>query len=338
MPSRWPRRNRSIPAQAIIAPLSVQSASGGATKATPAWRATASSPARMVALAATPPATASVGTGCAASARRVFSDSTSATARWKAAQMSARSARRRPPCAATAASRARSTAVFRPEKLMSKPGRSSNGRGSGTREGSPDAASTSTAGPPGWPRPRIFATLSNASPGASSMVPPRRVKSSGPSTRRNWQWPPDTSSMRYGNATPSVSRGVSACPARWFTPTSGSRVPAAIPLASITPAMTPPISPGPAVTAIPSRSGSATPASASACSTHRSRRSAWARAAISGTTPPKSACSADCPATTDDRIRAAPSPARTMAAALSSQLLSMPRKVSVILVPSREGA
>ena len=60
------------------------------------------------------------------------------------------------------------------------------------------AASASTAGPPGCGRPSRRATLSNASPGASSMVPPRRVNASGPRTIRNWQCPPETSSIRYG--------------------------------------------------------------------------------------------------------------------------------------------
>ena len=51
-------------------------------------------------------------------------------------------------------------------------------------------------GPPGCGRPSRRAVLSKASPGASSMVPPSRVKSSVPRTSRNWQCPPDTSSMR----------------------------------------------------------------------------------------------------------------------------------------------
>ena len=70
--------------------------------------------------------------------------------------------------------RARSTAVLRPEKDRSQPGRSSSGRGKAKRFASPFAASTSTGGPPGCGRARSFATLSKASPGASSMVPPRR--------------------------------------------------------------------------------------------------------------------------------------------------------------------
>ena len=97
---------------------------------------------------------------------------------------------------AAAAGEPRRTAVFRPEKERSQPSRSSSGRGSAKRRGSPAAASRSTSGPPGWPRPRSFATLSNASPGASSIVPPSRTKRDGPSTARNWQWPPETSRIR----------------------------------------------------------------------------------------------------------------------------------------------
>jgi uroporphyrinogen-III synthase len=68
----------------------------------------------------------------------------------------------------------------------------------------------------------------------------------------------------------------------------------------------------------------------------RSIRSAWARAAISGTTPPNGACSAPCPCTCDDRISPAPpAGARTTAAAVSSQLLSMPRRVSGAVIRRR---
>ena len=80
-------------------------------------------------------------------------------------------------------------------------GRSRRGRAAGAAgrsgAGRPRAASASTAGPPGWPRPSSFATLSKASPGrvvdgaaeaAEAVRAPRRA--------RNWQWPPETSSIR----------------------------------------------------------------------------------------------------------------------------------------------
>ena len=67
---------------------------------------------------------------------------------------------------------------------------------------------------------------------------------------------------------------------------SGSPVAAANPLASITPDSTPPIRPGPAVAAMASQSASVLPASFSTASIIGASRSAWARAAISGTTPP----------------------------------------------------
>src|SRR6056297_140508 len=56
-----PASYSSMPAQPIIAALSVQSASGGATKRAPASCAALSRPARMVRFAATPPATAKAG-------------------------------------------------------------------------------------------------------------------------------------------------------------------------------------------------------------------------------------------------------------------------------------
>ena len=73
----------------------------------------------------------------------------------------------------------------------------------------------------------------------------------------------------------SVSRGVSACPARWFTPISGRPDAAAIPLAHMTPDSTPPIRPGPAVTAMASISLNVRFALIRACFTHVSSFSAW---------------------------------------------------------------
>ena len=68
-----------------------------------------------------------------------------------------------------------------------------------------------------------------------------------------------------------------------------------------------------------------TPASVSASAIRTSSSSTWARAAISGTTPPNSACSASCERTTLARMTPLPSASRrTSAAAVSSQLVSMP--------------
>ena len=50
-----------------------------------------------------------------------------------------------------------------------------SGRGKGYRFGSPASASFSSAGPPGQSSPSSLATLSKASPTASSTVPPRRI-------------------------------------------------------------------------------------------------------------------------------------------------------------------
>src|ERR1043166_3512744 len=47
------------------------------------------------------------------------------------------------------------------------------GRGNVKRDGSPSRAILSICGPPGYPRPSRVATLSNASPAASSRVSPR---------------------------------------------------------------------------------------------------------------------------------------------------------------------
>ena len=64
------------------------------------------------------------------------------------------------------------------------------------------------------------------------------------------------------------------------------------------------------------------------CSMQWSSFSACALAAISGTTPPNAACKSVCPNTTDDKMLAGSSGVwRTIAAAVSSQLLSIPRNI-----------
>jgi hypothetical protein len=89
--------------------------------------------------------------------------------------------------------------------------------------------------------------------------------------------------------------------------------------------MTPPISPGPAAAAMPASEEKSVFASFIAVAMTRSSTSTWARAAISGTTPPKAACSAICESTTLERISPRPvSSRRTTAAAVSSQVVSMP--------------
>ena len=72
----------------------------------------------------------------------------------------------------------------------------------------------------------------------------------------------------------------------------------------------------------------------------RSSASTWARAAISGTTPPKAACSVTCDSTILDRILPWPSPARsTTAAAVSSQVVSIPStSMGVLLTHDRPRA
>jgi len=100
----------------------------------------------------------------------------------------------------------------------------------------------------------------------------------------------------------------------------------------VRPTITPPIRPGPAAAAMPSRAAKETCASLIALAMMVSSASTWARAAISGTTPPNSACSLICENTTFDRMRPCPSAVRsTTAAAVSSQVVSMPRMIIGIL-------
>ncbi len=65
------------------------------------------------------------------------------------------------------------TAVFIPLKLKSKFSKCVFGK---SYSGVPVFASLSTFGPPGYPKPTTLATLSNASPIASSLVLPKTSK------------------------------------------------------------------------------------------------------------------------------------------------------------------
>ena len=71
--------------------------------------------------------------------------------------------------------------------------------------------------------------------------------------------PPETSNSKKGKGTLWVRRPVKACPSRWFTAMKGRFLAAAMALAVITPTRTPPIRPGPAVTAMPLNSSNPHP-------------------------------------------------------------------------------
>src|SRR5262245_57286079 len=146
-----------------------------------------------------------------------------------------------------------------------------------------------------------------------------------PRTATIWVWPPEARNRQYGNGTAEVRRAVKAWASRWLIAISGLPLTSAIALAVVRPTMTPPIRPGPAAAATPSMASKLLPASAIARAITRSSASTWARAAISGTTPPNEACSQTCDSTTLDRILPDLSPSRsTNAAAVSSQVVSIP--------------
>ncbi len=88
-------------------------------------------------------------------------------------------------------SASRRSAVFNPDSEKSGSGRPTIGRGRKKRLASPRAASSSTAGPPGYGSPSSLAVLSKASPSASSSVVPSRTYSPTPSTATIWVWPPE---------------------------------------------------------------------------------------------------------------------------------------------------
>ena len=133
-----PARKRSIPAQAIIAALSVHKASGGATKRKPRFAARTSSDVRTRALAATPPArTSAVTSDIISRARVIRSRRQSIAACWKLAAMSASlnvgvTVRNWPPSPSRDPCLARSTALLSPAKEKCGSALPSSGRGRGT--------------------------------------------------------------------------------------------------------------------------------------------------------------------------------------------------------------
>ena len=84
----------------------------------------------------------------------------------------------------------------------------------------PAVAALSMCGPPGNGRPSTLATLSKASPAASSMVEPSGTTSVATSgTSSSEECPPDTSSAIAGAGSgPCSSWSTATCAARWLTP------------------------------------------------------------------------------------------------------------------------
>src|SRR6476659_7109160 len=178
-------------------------------------------------------------------------------------------------------------------------------------------------GPPGKGSPSKRATLSKASPAASSMVAP---SGSTPTvTSVTWssdECPPETSMARQGSGSgPCSSWSTATWAARWLTPYSGFSSPTASAFAAATPTSSAPARPGPAVTAIASTSARRTPDSRQARSIVGTIASRCARLATSGTTPPNRACSSTLLATASTS-RVSP---RTMPTPVSSQEVSIPR-------------
>src|SRR5207244_11788572 len=109
----------------------------------------------------------------------------------------------------------------------------------------------------------------------------------------------------------------------WLTSISGTSSASARILAALTPTNSAPTRPGVLWTATQPIWSSVTPAVRRASSMTGSSRWRWARAATSGTTPPKRACRSVCEAMTFDRTRGS---SVNTAAAVSSQEVSMARK------------
>src|SRR5215472_12838728 len=215
-----PRATSSAPSAATIAPLSVHSPGRGTRSLIPAASQRSAASARSLELAATPPPMIRSLTPCARQAPTALRVSTSATASWNDAATSATGTGIP---ASLRASTQRATAVFRPAKEKSSVPSWYLARGNLIAPGSPDAASRSIGGPPGNGRPSTRATLSYASPAASSIVAPSGTTEPVTSgTSSSEECPPDTSSATHGDGSgPCSSWSTATCAARWFTPYSG---------------------------------------------------------------------------------------------------------------------
>ena len=266
-----PSASRSAPAQAIMAPLSVQSSGGGATSSMPAsMREPAAAPCGSPGWRRRRrrrPARSACRIGCGTCASRQRSRSEHGVDHRlleRGAQVGdvvfaerrdlfgfephgglkpgQREIRLRP---AVHRPRQRETLRDRRAPQASRPAGRPDSRGR--------AASRSCRKPRRWRRPSWCR--------AAHSRRRRARRRSGCGRRRRETGNRET-------AMPSVSRAVSACASRWLIAISGLPWTSAIALAVVSPTMTPPIRPGPAAAAMPSTADSSMPASAIACGDH----------------------------------------------------------------------
>ena len=137
-------------------------------------------------------------------------------------------------------------------------------------------------------------------------------------------------SVKNGGLSSGYARYVAAmCPRMWCTGMNGLFIANASDLPKFAPTSSAPIRPGAQVAATASTSCLSISASRSACSVTRTTASMCRREAISGTTPPYSACVAICVSTTLDKIFR---PSSMTAAAVSSHEDSIASILMVILL------
>ena len=156
-------------------------------------------------------------------ARTALAVSTSTTASWKLAATSATGTGSPPAAAPRPSGRRPSSGRRRRSRTGASRGPVSP-RGKAIAAGSPSRATRSMCGPPGNGSPSSRATLSKASPAASSMVAP-----SGGHRRRRGRRRRSSASGRRRPAAPGTARAAgrarsvstATCAARWLTPYSG---------------------------------------------------------------------------------------------------------------------
>ena len=131
-------------------------------------------------------------------AAMVFVTCTSTMASWKLAATSGRSSSR--PAARSALHVAQHRRLQPAHREVEVPARPPSPAGTRSRAGHPPAPWRRSAGPPGNPSPSSRATLSNASPAASSRVWPRTSWWWSSGTCTSIVWPPLTISATYGGS------------------------------------------------------------------------------------------------------------------------------------------
>ena len=244
-----------MPAQATIAPLSVHSFCGGATSGRPAWAQKRASASRIAPLAATPPATTTACGGAEplaeAPERRPAAGPRS---RRPPPPETRRRDRRRRAVAAARRSRGEADGGLEPGEREIGIRRPNIGRGRAKRVGIAGPRRRFDRRAAGIGQAQQLGGLVES---LADRVVHRRAEPvvvADALDGQNLRMAARGEQQQIGEGDPAARRATSAWASRWLTATNGLPVASAKPLPAIRPTSTPPISPGPADAATPSRS------------------------------------------------------------------------------------